>query len=110
MKTLIVCLGLALGVGVGIGVNAAPIAGEMPLTEYLALLGQIAPAAQDGGIAYSRAHELKCKAPLSSTQLRRAISEGSGDPLLWQMMRAAHARDSAALAQLGPQIQCGGRP
>jgi hypothetical protein len=106
MKTLFACLGISLSVG-WVGATAAPQDVEMPMAEYLALLGQIAPAAQDGAIAYTLAYERKCKTPLSSTQLRRAISDGSGDPLLWQMMRAAHARDSTTLAQLGPQIQCG---
>jgi hypothetical protein len=105
-----ILLAAALASLLGTAVGVTPVEAEMPMAEYLALLGQIAPVAQDGAIAYTRAFEARCGRPMTSTQLRRTIAEGSGDPLLWHMMRAARARDSVTLARLGQQISCGVQP
>lgn len=79
---------------------------EIPMADYLALLAQIAPAAREGAEAYLQAFEQRCSRSLSSAQLRRAMSEGSGDPLLMGMIRARQLRDANAVADLARRIEC----
>jgi hypothetical protein len=89
-----------------------PVSADMPLTDYLGLLAQISPAAHDGAWAYLQAFELRCKRPMKTSELRRAMSEGNGDPLLMGMIRASHLHDATGLAQLGQRVVCdqrGGR-
>ncbi len=85
---------------------AAPIGDEMPLDDYLGLLTQIAPAAHQGARAYLQAFQQRCGRPLMTPELRRAMSDGDGDPVLMAMMRASHLRDTTALAQLGQRVVC----
>ena len=85
---------------------------DMPLTDYLGLLAQISPAAHDGAQAYLQSFQQRCKRPMKAAALRRAMSEGDGDPVLMGMIRASHLRDAAGLAQLGQRVVCdqrGGR-
>ena len=85
---------------------AVPISDDMPLADYLALLAQIAPAAHEGAQAYLQAFRQRCGRPLRTTELRRAMSEGDGDPVLMGMVRASHLRDANGLAQLGQRVVC----
>ena len=78
----------------------------MPMADYLGLLAQIAPAAEQGAKAYLQAFRQRCGRPLSTTELRRAMSEGDGDPVLMAMIRASHFNDTGPLAQLGSRIVC----
>lgn len=90
--------------------NVPPTASDdMPMADYLGLLGQIAPAAEEGARAYLLAFQQRCGQPLSTADLRRAMADGDGDPVLMAMIRASHLRDTAALAQLGPRVTCEGR-
>jgi hypothetical protein len=85
---------------------------DIPLADYLGLLGQIAPAAEHGARAYLQAFRQRCARPLPSAELRQAMSDGDGDPVLMAMIRASHLRDTTALARLGQRIRCerrGGR-
>ena len=79
----------------------AAAADDMPLADYLGLLAQIAPAAEDGAKAYLLAFQQRCGRQMSTADLRRAMSDGDGDPVLMAMIRASHLRDTSALAQLG---------
>lgn len=88
---------------------STPSAGEMPMADYLGLLEQIAPAARDGAQAYVQAFEQRCRRTLTTAALRRAMSEGSGDPVLMEMIRASQLRDGKALSRLAQRIDCGGR-
>ncbi len=81
----------------------------MPMADYLGLLAQIAPAAEEGAKAYMQAFQQRCGRPLSTADLRRAMSAGDGDPVLMAMIRASHLRDTAALAQLGRVSPVNGR-
>ena len=93
-------------------VSMPPGSDDMPLADYLGLLSQIAPAAEHGARAYLQAYQQRCARPLPSAELRQAMSDGDGDPVLMAMIRASHLRDAAALARLGQQIRCerrGGR-
>jgi hypothetical protein len=82
---------------------------DMPMADYLGLLEQIAPAARDGAQAYVQTFQQRCGRVLTTAELRRAISEGSGDPALMTMIRASQARDAKAIAEAGQRIDCGGR-
>lgn len=90
--------------------SAPPIAAEhMPMADYLGLLARIAPAAEEGARHYLLAFQHRCGRPLATADLRRAMSDGDGDPVLMAMIRASHLRDAAALTRLGPSVACDGR-
>ncbi len=87
--------------------SAPPIAAEdMPIADYLGLLARIAPAAEEGARHYLLAFQQRCGRPLATADLRRAMSDGDGDPVLMAMIRASHLRDAAALTRLGPSVAC----
>lgn len=81
-------------------------ADDMPLDDYLALLAQISPAARDGAQAYLQSFQQHCGRSLTTAQLRRAVSEGEGDPVLMGMIRASQLQDGTAIQQLGQRIAC----
>ena len=85
---------------------AAPLAEDMPLADYLALLAQIAPAAHEGAQSYLQAFQQRCGRSLRAAELRRAMSDGDGDPVLMAMIRASQLRDANGLAQLGQRVAC----
>ena len=85
--------------------NARP-ADDIPLDDYLALLAQISPAAREGAQAYLQAFQQRCGRSLTAAQLRQAVSEGDGDPVLMGMIRASQLQDGAAIHQLGQRIDC----
>lgn len=82
---------------------------EMPLEHYLALLQAIAPAAEAGARAYLAAYQQRCSRPMRTSELRRAISQGDGDPVLLGLIRASHLRDAASAAHWARQVRCPGR-
>jgi len=82
------------------------VTGDVPMADYLALLQQISPAAHHGAQAYLQAHERRCRQSLSSRELRQAMAEGDGDPLLMAMIRASHLQDGPGLTRLGEQVSC----
>ena len=86
--------------------SAPLVANDMPMADYLGLLAQIAPAAEEGARAYLQAYQQRCGRQLATADLRRAMSDGDGDPMLMAMIRASHLSDSATLAQLGQRIAC----
>lgn len=79
---------------------------EMPMADYLGLLAQIAPAAREGAEAYLRAFQQRCGRPLKTAELRRAMSDGDGDPVLMGMIRASQLRDAKTVADLGQRLSC----
>lgn len=83
-----------------------PDADDMPMTDYLGLLAQIAPAALDGSKAYLQAFQQRCGRPMQTPELRWAMSNGHGDPLLMAMIRASHLRDRTTMNLVGRQITC----
>lgn len=86
-----------------------PITDDMPLADYLGLLQQIAPAAEEGAKAYLAAVQERCGRPLSTAELREAITLGSGDPVLMGLIRASHLKDTAARAHWIRQLRCPGK-
>jgi hypothetical protein len=85
---------------------SVPITDDMPLPDYLALLAQIAPPARDGAQAYLQAFQRRCGRPMKTAELRRAMSDGDGDPVLMGMIRASHLGDSNGITQLGQRVVC----
>lgn len=109
LAVVLAALGLAPWTGAAHSVSAVspePGADDMPMADYLGLLAQIAPAAQDGARAYLNGFQQRCGRPLRSAELRRAMSEGDGDPILMRMIRASQLGDATALGQLAQRIEC----
>ena len=82
---------------------------NVPLTDYLALLRQIAPAAEAGARDYLAAFARRCGRHLTPAELRRAMADGDGDPVLMALIRANHMGDTAGREQLAGQIRCPGK-
>ncbi|MGB7990227.1 MAG: hypothetical protein WCF44_12570 [Candidatus Methylophosphatis roskildensis] len=81
---------------------------DVPLDEYLRALHGIMPAARDGAEAYMRAFETRCGRAMRTVELRAAVSEGSGDPILMAMIRASHYKDAEILRSLATAVTCAG--
>jgi len=79
---------------------------DIPLADYLGLLEQIAPAARQGAEKYLQSFRQRCGRALTAGELRRAVSEQDGDPILMQMIRASYLNDAEALARLAAQVPC----
>lgn len=91
--------------------SAAPGPDSMPLADYLGLLQQIAPAAEAGARTYLAAVQLRCRRTLTTDELRLAMAQGEGNPVLMGLIRAAHTQDVAARDRWIGQVACppGGR-
>ena len=86
--------------------TVATAQGDMPITDYLGLLRQIAPSAEQGARTYIAAVQLRCGRAPTTAELRQAISEGEGHPALMGLMRAAQLQDKAARDRLVAQVPC----
>lgn len=82
---------------------------DVQMTDYLALVAKIAPAAGVGAQTYVRAFRARCGRDLATEELRRAMSEGTGDPVLMAMIRASQLQDAAELDRLRTQVPCSTR-
>lgn len=82
---------------------------NVPMADYLALLRQIAPAAEAGARDYLAAFARRCGRALTPAELRRAMADGDGDPALMALIRANHLGDTAGREQLTGQIRCPGK-
>jgi len=103
----LVIAGVSAGAAPAAPASAPPIPAEdMPMADYLGLLARIAPAAEEGARHYLLAFQHRCGRPLATADLRRAMSDGDGDPVLMAMIRASHLHDTAALTRLGPSVAC----
>lgn len=79
---------------------------DMPLADYLGLLQQIAPAAEEGTKTYLAAFHQRCGRTLSTVELRRAMTQGEGDPVLMGLIRASHLKDATARDQWVQRLRC----
>jgi hypothetical protein len=113
---IVAALALAAGLVVGgsnaqtaSGLSATP-ADDVPMNDYLGLLAQISPAAREGAQGYLQAFQRRCGRALTMQELRRAVSDGDGDPVLMGMIRANHpsqqAQRDVTLQQLAQRIRC----
>lgn len=84
-------------------------AGEMPLDDYLQALAQIAPAARTAADQYLAAFHRRCGRTLTARELRRAVADGAGDPVLMRMIGAAQQQDQQTLRALAATISCAPR-
>ena len=94
---------------VGVPTQGTQPSDNVPLADYLALLRQIAPAAEAGARDYLAAFARRCGRPLTPAELRRAMADGDGDPALMALIRANHLGDTAGREQLAGQIRCPGK-
>ena len=85
-------------------------ADDVPMDDYLGLLAQITPAAREGAQSYLQAFQRRCGRALTTQELRRAVSDGDGDPVLMGMIRANHpsqqGQRDVTLQLLSQRIRC----
>ena len=118
MRSALIVIALALVTGlVATGSSAQTASGvtptaaeDVPMDDYLGLLAQISPAAREGAEGYLQAFQRRCGRSLTTQELRRAVSDGDGDPVLMGMIRANHpsqqAQRDVTLQQLAQRIRC----
>ena len=118
MRSALIVTALALVTGlVATGSSAQTASGvtptaaeDVPMDDYLGLLAQISPAAREGAQGYLQAFQRRCGRSLTTQELRRAVSDGDGDPVLMGMIRANHpsqqAQRDVTLQQLAQRIRC----
>ena len=94
---------------VGVPTQGTQPSDNVPLADYLALLRQIAPAAEAGARDYLAAFARRCGRTLTPAELRRAMADGDGDPALMGLIRANNLGDTAGREQLAGQIRCPGK-
>lgn len=79
---------------------------DMPLSDYLGLLQQIAPAAAEGAKVYLGAFRLQCGRTLKTGELRQAMSKEGGDSVLMGLIRATQEQNTAQRTQWIRQVRC----
>jgi hypothetical protein len=99
-------LGLLVLGGAASAQQTPALRDDVALEDYLATLAQITPAAREAAETYLEAHRARCGRTLPTLQLRRAFAEGSGDPVLLAMVRAAYLRDAGELQRLRRAVTC----
>ena len=72
---------------------------DVPMEDYLGLLAQISPAAREGAQAYLQAFQRRCGRALTTQELRRAVSDGDGEPVLMGMIRANHPSQQSQIGR-----------
>jgi hypothetical protein len=91
---------------------SASASDDIPMADYLGLLAQISPAAREGAQVYLQAFQQRCGRALTTMELRQAIAQAEGDPILMAMVRASHPSQQAqrddTLRQLSQRIRCDG--
>lgn len=79
---------------------------DVDMADYMQALTRLSPAATEGATAFMQAFLARCGRPLRTLELRRAVAEDAGDPVLMQMIRAAYEHDAAASLRLASQVDC----
>ncbi len=82
---------------------------DIPMDVYLDALAHISPAARDGAQSYLQAFRRRCGRELTTRELRRAVADGDGDPVLMGMIRASYQQDSGTRRVLESSISCSPR-
>ena len=90
----------------GQSVAAQPPTDNLSLDDYLVLLERIAPPAREGAESYLAAFRQRCGRLLTAQELRQAVADGAGDPVLMAMVRASALRDAALLQRLATSVPC----
>ena len=86
--------------------SAATSDDAIPLNDYLGLLRQVDPSAEEAARTYLAAIRLRCGWTPGVDALRRAMAREGGDPVLMGLMRAAQDRDTAERRRLVDQVPC----
>ena len=89
--------------------TAVSMTDDIPLAVYLDTLERISPAASEAAHVYLHAFRRHCGRALGTVELRRAIADGAGDPVLMAMMLAAFQRDAQKLSRLADAVSCARR-
>lgn len=79
---------------------------NVELDDYLRMLEVISPAARSGAEAYMAAFAQRCGRTMRTIELRKAVAEESGDPVLLEMIRASYYRDAAQIQRLSANVAC----
>jgi hypothetical protein len=79
---------------------------DVSLDTYLDMLSRIAPAAREGAEAYLHAFKARCGRDMTTVELRWAVADGEGDPVLLGMMRAVARGDEVMLRALAGRVNC----
>lgn len=103
---LMIALSFCAAVALAKSEAAAPLKDDIPLAAYLDGLERIAPAAREAANVYLDAFRRRCGRPLKTVELRRAIADGAGDPVLMAMMLAAFQHDTPKLRRLSDTLSC----
>jgi hypothetical protein len=85
---------------------ALPMTNDVPLADYMQALAQVNPAAATGAASFMQAFRAKCGRDLMTMELRAAVAQGRGDPVLMQMIRAAYDHDEGATRRLAALVDC----
>ena len=109
MRSALIVTALALVTGLVANGSSAQTAGrvtatladDVPMDDYLGLLAQISPAAREGAQAYLQAFQRRCGRALTPQELRRAVSDGDGEPV---GLAKARAYDHRALEPIQPTV------
>ncbi|WP_284620622.1 hypothetical protein [Aquabacterium humicola] len=100
-RTFVCCSALVLATS-----TAGGQAADVRVLDYLALLERIAPAAGTGARAYVHAFSVRCGRAMAAAELRRAMSEGDGEPVLMAMIRASELRGGQDIERLKALVPC----
>jgi hypothetical protein len=103
---LLMVMFFSAGTALAQSATPTPLKNDVPLDAYMDALARISPAAREGATTYLDAFRRRCGRPLKTVELRQAIAEGVGDPVLMAMMRAAFQRDPATLQHLSDSVSC----
>ena len=93
----------------GTPVAAQLLLDDVPMEDVLSALGAIHPAARTGAETYRQAFRMHCGRDLTAIELRHALEDGSGDPVLLGLIHAEQTNDGAARHRLVNEITCGRR-
>ena len=99
---------LALVAAIALGANSSAMAQTSPARGALQSTDDV-PLADYLGLLHLAAFQQRCGRALSTTELRRAMTQGEGDPVLMGLIRASHLKDPAARDQWVQQLRCPGK-
>ena len=78
----------------------------MSLADYLGLLRQISPAAEQGARDFLAAFLLRCGREMTTQELHRSFAGTAGDPVLMGLIRAAQRQDPSDRRDLTRSLRC----
>ena len=104
-----VVLSTLLAASMSLPASAQVLLDDVPMEDVLTALGAIHPAARTGAETYLQAVRLRCGHDLTAVELRHALEDDSGDPVLMGLIRAEQTNDTQARQRFVNSITCGRR-